>query len=200
MSGTASHLDSFTILGVSIQVVVMGGFSNFTRLASRYLLEEKLGRNDKTGLAQFSPGEWYPLVSYLRVLERIDRDYGDSTVKQMGSCVPKYIPLPPTLTDIEQAFGAIDVAYHLNHGCGGKPMYSPETGVMTEGIGHYTCQRHPPQKQLSCRVDSVYPCAFDEGLLLTMAQRFEPTAALRHEPGTCRKTGGPQCVYTLTWR
>ncbi|HEY0093508.1 MAG TPA: hypothetical protein VGB96_04255, partial [Archangium sp.] len=88
-----------------------------------------------------------------------------------------------------------------NHGLGDKPMFSLETGKMEEGIGHYRYQAVPGKKQVLCISDTPYPCDFDEGLVLAMAQRFEPTATLVHQnPTTCRKKGGMSCTYTVNWK
>ncbi len=45
-----------------------------------------------------------------------------------------------------------------------------------------------------------YPCAFDEGIVTGLAQRFEPTATVAHDRKGCRKRGDPSCNYNVTWK
>jgi len=192
--------DSYQVLGAAIQPTVMEGFGNFSILASRVLLDEKLGKDDGKGLAKFEPNEWCPLKNWLRTFDRIAKEYGEYVLRQMGNSVPRNIPFPPHINSIDSALGSIDVAYHMNHAVNGQVMFSPETGAMKEGIGHYVAARTPNKKQIVIDCTSLYHCAFDEGLLQAMAQRFEPTASLIHRPGSCRKKGQGNCVYEINWK
>ncbi len=89
----------------------------------------------------------------------------------------------------------------MNHAVRGQPLFSPDTGEMGEGIGHYVCQGVEGKKQFLCECSTPYPCAFDQGLLLAMAQRFEPSATLAHlELARCRNRGGSRCTYAISWK
>jgi hypothetical protein len=194
------EFENYRVLGAAIQPTVVTGFGNFSILASRVLLDEKLGKDDGKGVATFDPNEWCPLKNWLRACDRISNEYGEYILRQMGNSVPQHVPFPPSIADVESALFSVDVAYHMNHSKNGVPMFSPQTGEMQEGIGHYLCKRTPARKEIVCVCDSLYPCAFDEGLLQAMAQRFNPTATLTHQPGSCRKRGNPSCTYVVTWK
>jgi len=187
------------VLGVSMSNIV-SGFGSFSLLASQIILEERLGRDDGNGMAVFEPDAWYPLPAFLKALERIATEFGDYTLRSVGASVPKNSRFPDFIKDIHSALQSVDVAYHMNHAIHGEPLFSPATGQMREGIGHYGYKRVEGKNKIICEVSGPYLCAFDEGLLAAMAQRFEPTANLRHEPGACRKTGASACTYTITWK
>jgi hypothetical protein len=187
------------VLGVSMSNIV-SGFGSFSLLASQIILEEKLGRDDGSGLAVFEPDAWYPLGSFLRALERIATEFGDYTLRNVGASVPRNSLFPDFIKDIHSALQSVDVAYHMNHATNGEALFSPATGQMKEGIGHYGYKRVEGKNQIVCEVSGPYPCAFNEGLIMAMAQRFEPTASLKHEPGACRKNGARACTYTITTR
>lgn len=193
------EFSNYRVLGAAIQPTIMTGFGTFSLLASQVLLDEKLGKDDGNGVAKFDPNEWCPLQNWLRAFDRINSEFGEYILKQMGNSVPQNIPFPPSIADVESALTSIDIAYHMNHSRDGVPMFSPESGKMQEGIGHYVCKRTPNKQEMTCVVDSLYPCAFDEGLLQAMAQRFSPSATLKHT-GNCRKRGGASCTYVITWK
>lgn len=195
---TFDELEDFTVAGPSLQTF-MDGFGGFALIASQILLEENLGRESGDGLVKFDPHEWVPLKNLMRALDRIGKEYGSPILRQVGSSVPNYIDLPPHVTNIDIALQSVNVAYHMNHALKGQPMFSPETGEMLEGIGHYRIERTKGRNQSICKVDSAYPCPMDEGLMESMARRFERTANIKHEPGSCRDKGGPHCTYTIEW-
>lgn len=190
----------FQVLGANLRNII-SGFGSFGVVGSQIMIEEHLGTAGPDGMIRVELDQWYPLVGNLRSLERIQKEYGELVVRQTAAAVPKNAPFPPTIKDIHSALGSVDVAYHMNHAVDGQPMFSPATGEMREGIGHYLCRSVEGKKQFLCECTNPYPCAFDQGLLLAMAQRFEPTATLAHlEPSECRNRGGPRCTYSITWK
>jgi hypothetical protein len=50
---------------------------------------------------------------------------------------------------------------------------------------------------MSC--DNPYPCAFDLGIIETIASRFEKTSRVEHHAGTCRHRGDDVCHYRVEW-
>jgi hypothetical protein len=191
--------EQFQVLGSNLRNI-QDGFGSFSLLASRIMLEEQLGIEDGQGMALIDPEKWYPLQNNLRAFERIQTEFGDYVLRQMAMAVPKYAKFPPHIKDIYGALLALDVTYHINHAHKGVPMFSPQTGEMLEGIGHYQCTPVPGRKQLLCDCSNPYLCSFDQGLVLAMALRFEPTATLKHEnPSHCRSKGAPNCLYSISW-
>jgi hypothetical protein len=192
-------LKKYQVLGSSIQST-LGGFGSFTLLASKFLLEEGLGTPDETMMAQLNPDQWYPLDKWVRLFDRIHAEFGNFTLRQVGMHIPKHVDYPPHIMDIPGAIKFLDVGYHLQHSINGQPMFNPQTGEMTEGIGHYKVVGAPTPTKISCEVDSPYPCPFDEGLITAFAQKFKPSAALTHDKAGCRSRGGASCTYHITWK
>jgi hypothetical protein len=142
-------------------------------------------------------GEWFPLDANLRVLRRIGGEFGADVLRAIGASVPLHAVFPPSIHDVESALAAIDVAYHLNHRRGGVVMFDPARGHMLEGIGHYG-YRADGAGRLVCECTSVYPCAFDHGLVSGMATRFAAGAEVLHgQDEGCRESGAGRCVYRV---
>jgi len=192
-------LEIIDVLGSNLECI-RDGFASFTLLAGQVLLSENLGTEGKDGVVVFEKNRWYSLNRFLRAFERIGKEFGIYTLRQAGMSIPKNAVFPPSVVDIDSAIKSIDIAYHMNHGIRGEPLFSVETGLMREGIGHYGYERSPNKKHIISRCDGPYPCAFDEGILLAMAQRFEPSAMVVHSPQGCRSRGADSCVYNITWK
>ncbi|HEX8538430.1 MAG TPA: hypothetical protein VF664_13260 [Cystobacter sp.] len=200
MSRYATY-ESIQCLGQNLRTV-SSGLGSFWRLASRFMLEESMGTTGPDGLVHFEPDAWYPLAGYLRVLERIRKDFGEVALRQVGAAIPRLARAMPNGIDVRAAFEQLDVTYHMNHAVNGQPMFSESTGQLLDGIGHYQAHPIPRHKQIFCECTGPYPCAFDEGLLLAFARFHEPSATLTHlEPATtCRNQGAARCTYSVTWK
>jgi hypothetical protein len=195
---TQEQLKDVEILGINLECI-KSGFGAFSLLASRILIEERMGTEAPDGQVRFEPGRWYPVSHYLRALDRMGAQFGAVTLQQTGFSIPEKAPFPPTVTDIDSGLRAVNGAYYMNHGTGGQPLLVPGTGQVRKHIGRYSAERTPGQKRFECRSDSPYPCAFDGGIFLSMARRFEPTARLAHGPGGCRAAGADACTFVITW-
>jgi hypothetical protein len=195
----AKSFENIQVLGSNLSNV-MHAFGNFELLASRVMLDEGLGTESRQGVVQFDKDQWYPVNRWLAALERVGREYGEFVLGQAGLAVPKNAVFPPFVTDIDSALKSIDVAYHMNHALAGTPMFSPDTGKMLEGIGHYGYVRLAGQKQGVLECDTPYPCPFDLHLIQAVAQRFESTATVVHDTTRpCRKRSGSSCTYLVRW-
>jgi hypothetical protein len=191
----------FQILGANLKAI-LAGFGSFTLLASKILLELGLGTIDAEGIgmAEIDPDKWYPLDRFVRAFDRISSEFGDYTLRQVGQNIPKNAAYPPSYRDLATALGTLDMGYHFNHGKNNQPMFNPQTGEMVEGIGHMATKPVAGKKLIVCEVDTPYPCSFDEGIVSGLAQRFEPTATVTHDPKSCRKKGAKSCIYNVTWK
>jgi hypothetical protein len=195
-------LKDFQILGACVQSI-LAGFGHFTLLASKILLESGLGTADDhgEGLAELDPATWYPLDRFLQAFSRVGAEFGDITLRQVGLQIPKRAVLPPEFhSDIHTAFRTMDMGYHLNHAKKGVQMFNMTTNEMLDGIGHFHTKAVPGKKQIIVEVDTPYPCAFDEGIVLGLAQRLEPFATAVHDRKTCRKRGDHICYHIVSWR
>ena len=112
-------------------------FGAFSLLAGRFLTDVGIGKLEASGAIEIDEEKWYPMSSFLRVYHRIERELGASIVYKIGLALPRKVPFPPDIRDVEGALRSIDVAYHLTHGRGGEPLFDATTGLMREGIGHY---------------------------------------------------------------
>ena len=197
------HLKEFPkdiqVLGAAVYNIVEG-FGPFGILASRILIDAGIGKPDPgTGMVQLDKDAWYSCEAYLRTYARIEQELGSTVVYKAGLTIPRNAVFPPQIQDIESALRSIDVAYHMNHGRRGRPLFDPQTGAMEEGIGHYTTHR-AGERQLVTECDNPYPCALDNGIVEAMAKRFEPKAVVVHDAKKpCRKQGGATCTFNVRW-
>ncbi|ATB33374.1 hypothetical protein [Melittangium boletus] len=187
------------VLGANLQSIV-DGFGTFSILGNGILFQEGLGNRGRDDSISFEKDKWYPLATFLRAFDRIGKDFGEYMHRQVGLSIPKNAPFPPTVVDIDTAIQSIDVAYHMNHGVNGVALFSPATGKKTDRIGNYGYERQVGKKLILSKCSTPYPCAFDEGILTSMAQRFDRTSSVTHAPGSCRKKGAAFCIYHIAWK
>jgi hypothetical protein len=179
---------------------VVDGFGAFTRMGSRYLLDEGIGEPEPDGSVRVERERWYSQEAWLRAFERIGKELGGSALHLIGLKIPANAIFPPWVVDIDSALRSIDVAYHLNHRKQGQVMFDVAAGTMLEGIGHYGFSRDPAAKRILCGCDNPYPCDFDAGIVASMARRFVEHARVEHDPAEpCRKRGADRCTYVVSW-
>jgi hypothetical protein len=141
------------------------------------------------GITPLEKESWYPLDRLLEVFQAIQTEIGRNTLKAVGRKIPENAQFPPNIRSLEEGFRSIDVAYGMSH-----------RGPGNAGGYHYT-----PVGERTARMtcDNPYPCPMDEGLLEAIGERFRPPDSLwvrvEHQPGSCRKNGGPSCTYNLSW-
>ena len=152
------------------------GFGAFQSVADQIMREE--------GLPLVTPEGWYPAVLWVAAFRRIQRDIGTETLMIIGQQIPDTADFPPAIDSAQKALAAIDVAYHLNHRGGEIGVY----GYAATG-----------ERSADVHCENPYPCAFDGGLVLEMARRFEPSAFLVHDPASCREWGGKHCLFHVSW-
>lgn len=141
---------------------------------------------------------WYSQQAWLDVLREIDERFGTEILFNIGAEIPNSAVFPSLAVDIDSAVRSIDIAYHLNHRRAGQVMYDPATGIMLEGIGHYTHEKLSGNHILSTCM-TPYPCEYDLGIVATMARRFEPRTIVEHVGSECRRHGAQACTYSLRW-
>lgn len=187
------------VTGGGIQVV-LDAFEPFVMLASNYLLRNGIGEKaGRDGGVKLDPKGWYSLEKFLRAWKEAAAEVGAHVVRKMGPATVKNLTFPPMINDVHTALQNSNIAYHMNHRKNGVPMFNPATGECLSGIGSYVYERLGPTKVLM-RCDNCYPCAFDQGLLEALAQKFAPSARVTHEsPQFCRAKGHPRCNYLVQW-
>ncbi len=144
--------------------------------------------------------QWYLQEKWLRAFENIAMRFGEDTLFRIGLKIPSNAIFPEWIQTIDDAIKSIDVAYHMNHRKNGQVMFSPETGAMAEGIGHYGYQRIQGKNLIKSVCANPYPCSFDRGIISFMANKFQPNAKVEHDDSkVCRKKGADECTYLITW-
>jgi len=88
----------------------------------------------------------------------------------------------------------------MNHRKNGRVLFNPDSGEMSEGIGHYGYSELKGKNSIVSVCENPYPCTFDEGILISMAKKFEPSAMILHDnTKPCRRKGGDSCTYIISW-
>lgn len=165
-------------------------------LATRWLVEEGVTMRWDAGVPHVE--DWYPVGGVLAVLERVHEQLGEDALFRIGQSVLANVTLPGDADGIRRALRALDIIYHASHRRDGVAMFDAKTGRVADGIGHYVCA--DAARHSSVTTSSLYPCAFDRGLVTAMARRFEPNAEVNHLGGArCRRRGAAACTYVVTW-
>jgi len=167
-------------------------------LGVRYLERFGLTRPGPDGKPALDADGWYSQESWLRCFEAIYQEVGPNTTYEIGRQLGGNYPIPPDVKDLAGAFRWLDLGYHLAHRKLGKPMFDPNTGAITDGIGHYTCRDGGARRIVSV-CDNPYPCELDRGIEQGLATRFQPQARVEHDAGACRTQGGASCTYVIIW-
>ena len=178
---------------------VVDGMGRYKSISGRILSDVGIG-SMSGGDYQIEMDGWYSHDAWLKALEQITSEVGESTLNQIGLKIPENAQFPPWVKDIDSAIKSIDIAYHMNHRKGDKVLFDPDTGEIAEGIGHYGYERVEGQKKIISVCNNPYPCSFDIGIVTTMAKKFEPGAFVVHDKSApCRKDGADSCTYVISW-
>jgi hypothetical protein len=144
---------------------------------------------------------WYPQQLWLDAFKLIAERTGESTLRQIGKNIMTNATLPP-MDSLEEALGLMDIAYHMNYrNAKGEMLYDPNRPKqMLEGIGHYKYQGAPDGNKAFMICDDPYPCAYDMGIIMSFAHRFDRGAKVRHDDQYgCKHKGDNACRYIVTW-
>ena len=113
------------------------------------------------GIDEFSPGEYYPLQSFLNAMKEIENKFSSQMLFRIGEKIAGNAALPPGIDSLETCLGSIDAAYHMNHRRGDIGNY--EYSYLGEQAG---------MKRAKMVCPNPYPCAFDRGVIQGFSQRF----------------------------
>jgi hypothetical protein len=152
------------------------------------------------GIKKPQPDQWYPQQNWLDAFKTIAEKIGPLTLFAIGKKIPEQVEWPPWMDTIDKALGALDLNYHLHHRINGEPLFNPETGQMTEGIGHYrfTGLKGPSSAEMVC--DNPYPSEFDRGIITTLCRRFKQSSEVRLDKSKPTRTeGADSCTYLIEW-
>lgn len=200
---TFEEYSQFQVFGATV-LSFIEGFNAFTLLAHQFLLDEQIGTTDDKGGFIIEKEKLYPMPNLLRAFARMGKEFGDLPLYRAGLTMQRNAFYPPTMLSlgIASAINLMDIGYYLNHATkDGKPLFDVVTNQMrhADGIGHYSLKAVPGKKEIKGVVDAPYPCPYGHGVILGVAQRFELSATVTHDPGPCRKNGDKACYYTVKW-
>src|SRR5688500_3805871 len=115
--------------GACLQSIV-DAFGELRRAVSKLFAESGVGVLGRDGVVQIDPNAWNPIEIELDVLRRMRDRVGEATLYSVGVAIPAAISLPPQVVDVDSALAMLDVAYHLNHGRNGAPLFDVTNGTM----------------------------------------------------------------------
>ncbi|MCC6555815.1 MAG: hypothetical protein IT372_22870 [Polyangiaceae bacterium] len=151
------------------------------------------------GIREIHVEAWYSHQACLDAYRDVIAEVGPQTMFTVGKRIPESALWPPDIKDVEAALRSIDVAFHMNHRIGGVPMFDARTGQMTEGIGHYRCER-VGKRRIDVTCDTPYPSELDRGIIVGSGRRMEPTLdAVLDETRPTRLRGAGSCTFIATW-
>ena len=139
---------------------------------------------NKYELNNVQKGQYYPVNNYLSLLYDIEKRM-PAVLKNIGKSIISEALFPPDVTIFEEALVAADTGYYMNH-----------LGAEKDEIGHYLFEKKS-EKHFHMIVDSPYPCIFDEGVILGIAEKFNEEISLKHDGDACRSKGDQQCNYHI---
>jgi hypothetical protein len=133
------------------------------------------------------PEARFAAVPFLRAMGELQDQFGAPFMRKVGSFIFDKAVFPPGIDTIEKGMQLVNVAYYMNHSA--------------EAVGRIGGYHWMPDGARSgtMRLDNPYPCAFDLGIIETIARRFETSANVEHLPGGCRHEGSDECRYRVTW-
>ncbi len=149
-------------------------------------------------------GKWYNQQQWLDAFEEASDKLGEMNLFLIGKAIIENAQFPP-INSLEEGLASIDVAYHMNHRKNSKPLFSPATGSMTEGIGHYSLANFDEKERTAVMVcHNPYPSKFDEGIIAQLVRKFRPSDSIRTsvtlDPDKeTRKDGNETCTYKISW-
>lgn len=147
----------------------------------RRQIEESL---QEGGIEDVSAGEWYSAETFADVIETVEENAGASTARKLGAALPETMDWTSNPASPDEALAALsDGLYACHRGHVGDYEFE----LNGDGSGTVT-------------VDTLYPCAFDMGVLKGTAQQFGADYVTVDEVGTrCRDDGAPTCTYEISW-
>lgn len=139
-------------------------------------------------IIDIQPDHWYNQQAWLNVIKIISERLGNDELYAIGLRVYDNALFPSSINDVSSALAIIDTAYHMNHRNG--------------EIDHYSYQRNSENAgTMICT--NPYPDSLDQGIITSMAQKFNPNNTLveveidRTKP--IRDQGGDSTTFLICW-
>lgn len=147
--------------------------------------------------------EWFEAEIVIKSYHQVLNLYGEMNTFLMGKAIIENAEFPP-IENLKEGLESINIAYHMNHRLNGNVMFNPQTGKITEGIGHYNLTEFNESNKTAVMVcDNPYPSKFDEGIITQIVRKFKPTGSTAEIKldltKETRKDGAKSCTYLIKW-
>ncbi|NMO15359.1 hypothetical protein HPC49_03275 [Pyxidicoccus fallax] len=186
------------ILGQALYTIA-DGFGAFRSIAAQYFLAEGVGSQNPDGTLKLDLGAWYPVEAELRVMRKVEQELGSLIIFNAGKKIPENAAFPPS-ADIHTGLAAIDIAYHMNHGKNGRPLFDPATGRKSNGIGSLAYRPSATGNGGVLTAHTFYPDEFIRGLIVAMAAKFKPQVRVQVDPSQPSiSKGGETTTWLISW-
>lgn len=130
------------------------------------------------------PEGWYGMEEFLKVLDDVEANVGESAVAQIGELAAENVEWPDDPESPAEAFASLTAVYEAQH---------------RNASGGYDVEQVDPTTVL-ITATTPYPCKFEEGLLKGSAEAHGSEYARVNKDGAgCRDEGDESCVYKVTW-
>jgi len=148
------------------------------KVVARHLGVENIGTDPETRFAA---------VAFLGAMRELQDQFGAPFMRKVGSFIFDKAVFPPGIDTIEKGMQLVNTAYYMNHSA---------EAVGRIGGYHWKLEHARSGTML---LDNPYPCAFDLGIIETIARRFEVVSIVEHLSGGCRHEGALACTYRVIW-
>ncbi|MHA1910734.1 MAG: hypothetical protein ACTSYA_03470 [Candidatus Kariarchaeaceae archaeon] len=150
-------------------------FGNFDILAIEILEEHGIN-------VDLLENEWINIQQWMDAFKEIASRLGPSEISKVGEKIAErfFLKIKKSMSDSLELLQEIYDKFH--QGKVGKYEVN-ELGI---NLIHVKC-------------NNPYSCAFDKGMIQTIAKKVSKEAKIKHLPSSCRNLGHEQCVYSVKW-
>jgi hypothetical protein len=141
------------VIGENVKVCVDGVMSVFQSRIRELLDEEGIEAPDPRS------GEWYPMSKFLDVLEAIEADSGENTLRKVGEATPQFIEWPESTESPSNALSTLPTIVETVHRNLPGDISFEKTGDKSGTVTSTT----------------PYPEKWEEGLIKGTAEEFGST-------------------------
>ncbi|WP_415379412.1 hypothetical protein [Halosimplex sp. TS25] len=130
------------------------------------------------------PGEWYSLSAYIEAIDAVHDFVGDHAIHALGQRIARVVDFPDDVDGVPTALAALDAVYRAQHRGG-------------DAGGYGFRQIGDEDGRVECH--TLYPCAFDRGVVEGVAVAHADGFVCVCEVGACRAEGADRCTYDVSW-
>ena len=147
-----------------------------------FLSEDLLKR---FGLVPLEDERWYPLQSYLSLLERVhDRMF--VMLESVGRDVFQHT-FPQDIETFEEVLEVINKYYQESH---------RHKDGKTINVGKYDYKK-VKEGEFIIESSTIYPCTYEIGIIKGIARHYKETISIEHDDSRCRTKGDNVCTYRI---